>query len=182
MSDLQEYLAEGYEAEGAQQRERFKIKDDSGAEWALLKLSKARREYAAKVEMAEAERARIDAWLKTEAESTEHDIAFFEGVLREYHESVLAEDPKATQISLPAGKLKSRAGSRSVVVSDLETFKTWALDNAAALLRVSVEPDKRALKELPVNDEGTAITEDGEPVPGVTVIDGERSFRVELSS
>ncbi len=178
--DIIDFLADDDTPQGEEARQRFVIDTEEKAEWALLKLRKIRAEQERRYAIAQAEQERITQWLNLQLTRWQADESFFLGALEGYHRRVLEQDPKAKSISLPAGKLKSIQGQPRVEVSDMGAFVDWARAyERFDLMRVSYEPVKAAIKSLPVN-EGVPVTEDGEIVPGVEVIEGQRSFKVEL--
>lgn len=179
MSALEEVLASGYDVDidveehrGEGDSERFRITDEGAAEWALRKMAVARRRAAANSELANAEITRIEGWLSDENGKLEREASFFESLLIEYHRTCLAEDPKRKQIALPAGVLKSRKNPDGIEI-DEDQFIPFAKQEREDLLRVTVAPDKKAVKE--------AALKDGEVLPGVTKVDGSTTFKVEVT-
>lgn len=174
MSALEEYLA-GDDLDD-EERERWRVDGPGTAEWALRRLARAKRLIAEAEELAESERARIDMWLANERKRQERDVAFFEGALREFHASVLAEDPKRKTLEFPMGVLKARKVSDSVRVVDEAAFRDFAEGNGRVeLLNIKVTPKLLAIRE--------AVLKDGEPIPGVEPVRGEGfTFSVEVAS
>jgi hypothetical protein len=73
-------------------------------------------------------------------------------------------------VSVPAGKVSTRSGSDRWTI-DSDTFLAWARINAPNVIRVREEA---ALSEVKATfaamDDGRAVTDGGEVVPGVHVI------------
>lgn len=113
------------------------------------------------------------------AEVTERnrkEVERIETLLGQMLEAKRADDPKLTKLDLPGGTLRSRA-QQPEWTYDVEAFIEWAQaqDDGGDLLRTTVEPDKKSVKQacsLPTGRPGDtvqAVTSDGEVIPGVTV-------------
>lgn len=91
--------------------------------------------------------------------------------LEAYHTAVLAEDPTAKTIHLPAGDLKARATKGRVVIDDREALVEWCRDNWPAAVeqvdRLRSVTDLRS--EAHEADDGRLIAPTGEALPGVRV-------------
>jgi phage host-nuclease inhibitor protein Gam len=160
--------------------DRFIVDDDDKANWALRKLAKTRAAIEEIDEAAVREQERISQWRVTETTKLIRQAQFFEGLLGEFHRLRLSVDPKAKTVNLPAGKLKSRAGS-DVWEFDTEKFIEWAATQER-FIRTKVEIDRAGAKKALKPKGGKVIDpETGEVVPGVDVIPGERKFTVEVS-
>lgn len=152
-------------------RERWRIEDDSAAEWALRKLASLRGKMEENRRIAEAERQRIDSWLEHANESLTRDAAYFEGVLGEYALRQRS-DADRKSISLPHGMVKTRASSRKYDVTDTDAFLSWARENAPVLIRVTEAPHKSNFEVcLDVRDGHVIEVETGEIVPGLAASD-----------
>jgi phage host-nuclease inhibitor protein Gam len=185
VSALDEFLAGG-EPPGAGQQEHFRVDGPSTAEWALRKLRQARARQDEARALAEAETSRVAEWLRAEEARHQHDIEFFESVLTGWHRALLAEDPDRKTISLPNGTLRARKAPDALDVVDPDGLVAWAQANAhEALLRVTVEPDKAAIKRLRRAEtlDGAVVPVDdtGERLPGVVVVIGQVRFSVEVA-
>lgn len=131
---------------------------------------------------------RMRAWREDRLSGVDRRRERLRASLAAYHAAVLELDPKAKTITLPSGTLKARAQQDEWTV-DADQFIPWAADNAPDLLRVpepQPAPDKTALKQavdvVRLSD-GTLVpvTAEGEPVPGVVVIERGPKFTVEAS-
>jgi hypothetical protein len=200
MSTLQEHLEDAYDVDIDEQielhegevmeealRQRFVIDDEDKATWALRKLARLKGEEAADAEQVRVEFDRITTWQDERETQRERQVAFFAGLLREYHEGELAKDPSKKSIKLPAGTLKSRAGSPKWTI-DPDPFLEWfdndekIREDCPELVRVKREPALSAIKEtFEPKDDRVVYTVTGEFVPGVTVEPGERTFKVEVA-
>lgn len=144
MEALQDLI--NYDDEPVERTEEWTIQDDDGAAWAVRKI-RAMKEKITQIErLAEAEIMRVNRWAGQETQSDRDSISFFEGLLKEYHEVQLAEDPTRKTIKLPHGKLSARSLPDVLAYED-ETFIAWATEHAPAML-TSPGIDKRVAKTL----------------------------------
>jgi hypothetical protein len=167
-------------------REAFVIDDDQKAGWAMRKLRSLRIKQKANEEIAQAEIARVTAWLETVNKTIENDAEYFVSHLTGYgHRVRLNPDDPRKSVTLPHGKISTRQSSRKWAV-DSELFLAWARSSAPDLIRVKEEPAltkiKEAYADLVVDDAATlkVITKDGELVPGLTIEEGNLSVSVEV--
>lgn len=175
MSDLTEELApEDWHDE------HFKIDGLRSADWACRKLAQLRA--------AEAERAayvaEVQAWKREQDQKQANSINYFESILRNYHEELLAEDPKKKTIALPSGKLKAYKNPDRVDV-DAETFIPWARINRPELVRetTTYAAEKAAIKSLTLSEHNdkTYDEDSGEALPGVELVEGIVTYRIETN-
>lgn len=178
MASLEEYLLATYEApeeipeesEAQEQlRQRYQITNDGAANWALRKLAQIRRRMAENERLAEMEKLRIDAWLRGEKEKLGRDEAFFLGLLREYHQNILTEDPRRKTIKLPAGQMQMRAQAPEFKRDDEKLLGWLKASNLTEFIKVVESPNWGELKKrVVVADDGTVVDSiTGEVVQGV---------------
>lgn len=182
---LDEYLRDSPELPT---EEHYKIGDHghalNEAEWAARKLAHVvgQRDDIARVGHAEIER--IKAWMAGETTRLARDIAYFEGLLIEWHQRTLAEafeeaggdwsKVKGKTRRLPSGVVAARMTPERVEVDD-DVFVPWAkCEGPDGLLRVKYEPEKTAIKEH--------VKETGEVIPGVTIVPGDVTFTVKVGT
>ena len=108
--------------------ERFKLRSERAALWAMRKLADREEEMAGHIATANAERARIDAWVSEVNEKLANDCSFFTGLLVEWHagqiEHELGQNPlhgpmdpdawkafKRKTRKLPAGDVSAKIGT-----------------------------------------------------------------------
>lgn len=154
----------------------WSINSDGEADWALRKLAAARQEKERLQQRHDEAVAEAKAWLERESKRPDRTIDFFEGHLRAYHQS---KRPDGSRYPLLHGTLTSRKGSEVVEVEDAEAFMRWARVYVPGLLRVKEEIDKAAVKKLP-SKQGVFVV-DGEIVPGVRLVEKDRSWKVETT-
>lgn len=162
-------------------RETFRVENDSQAAWAMRKLRAIRTKQAEAEAIAHAEHERIEAWLADAKKATSGDEAFFEGLLIAYAmRQRVTENRKS--ITLPHGSIKSRAAQPSVKVADADAFIMWAKTYGPEFIRTKVEPDLSAIRrdcDLSGNEAVNMAT--GEVVPGVIIQQRDATFSVEVN-
>lgn len=159
-----------------EQRERWRVDGDKTATWALGKLKAAR---------AEAERLRANAkelieeiqfQLGLDLKGPEDDASFFESALIEYRRTLEDANPKLPKTyKLPLGRLKTRVGSKSTLVSDPDALVAWLTEHGKTEA-VKAEPRVSVVKELFPE---LVDPESGERLPGVEFLMGDDTYTVE---
>lgn len=154
--------------------EGFVIDTDAKAEWALGKIKEAR-----------ADRDTWVAWYKDKireiTEQTDFDTMNLERMLAEYFATVPHKKTKTQEsYKLPGGKLVLKTQNPEYKRDD-KTVIDWAKANGMAqFVKVKEELDWAGLKDATAVFEGHVVTEDGEIVPGIEVVDREAKFSVEV--
>lgn len=172
----------------AEGQPHFVVDNDRKATWAMRKLLDHRTEIDGIVAVAEAEIARIQQWADEQVAKHAPSIAYFEAQLTRYAASVREESGgKVKSVSTPYGKVTSRAGTDKWVIDD-EAFLDWARESYPSWIRTVEQRnvDVATLKaNLSVESTDTlglvAMTEDGEIIPGISIVPGETSFKVEVA-
>lgn len=150
--------------------------------WGVRKVDQHRRRFAEAVAAAAAERSRVDQWLEGERQRLATSTTSLESLLRRYHETQLADDPKRKTIRTPAGDLVARKSPDRLDV-DETVFVPWAEQGAEALLHPPKPrtPDRRAIRQRvgEIMADGTVVDADtGAFLPGVVHVDGEITYKV----
>lgn len=147
--------------------------DDSSAEYLLRRIREANEQYE-----------RMEAWYERQLgkakEIRDRTVAWAERGLRAYLEMIPAAKRTKTQISyeLPGGKLTLKKQAPEYE-RDEAALVPWLKQNGLTdLVKVKESANwaelKKTLKEGP--DGASMVTEDGEIVPGVKVIQREPKF------
>ncbi|QGJ88153.1 host nuclease inhibitor [Arthrobacter phage Edmundo] len=169
---LDEYLNADFDAQMEGEAE-VTISGDPDAALAMRKLASLHKQKAANDSIAESEVNRVAAWLADVQRPIQNKIAFLEDKLAGFalHERT-AHDRKT--ISLPHGKIATRPIQDEWTVEDRDAFIKWAKESGIAdLVKVKEDPALTVIKNaLQGNDDGTVITVEGEPVPGVKYTPG----------
>jgi len=188
MNALEEHLLDQYpepelpEDGSNEVAERFKLTNDQMANWALRKIAKIRSDRRADEELAEAEHARIYAWMTERQKQAQRNEDFFVSLLTAYFAPQHEADPKAKTFSLPAGKVQFRA-QQPAFTRDDTTLIYWLkhhdLDDFVKTVETPEWGDLK--KELVVADGRAFLKETGEAVDGITVEERSEVVRVEVS-
>lgn len=163
MSELQKIDVEG-----------FVIDTDAKADWALQKIREAR-----------ADRDRWIDWYKAKikeiTEQTDFDTMNLERMLAEYFATVPHKKTKTQEsYKLPSGKLVLKTQNPEYKRDD-KTVIEWLNGNGMPqYVKTKKELDWDALKKATAVFEGHIVTEDGEIIPGIDVVDREEKFSVEV--
>lgn len=169
-------------AEG-EERQRFVIDGPKTADWACRKLARLRGQMAANEDLADEERRRIDEWLGAENAKLQRDASFFEGLLCEWHRTVLDTEPDRKTVALPAGKLVARKQPARWTF-DEDAFILWAVRSGHDELvrRPAPEVDRAEAKRLFKVLDGIVVDPaSGEAPQGVTVEPGDVRYSVEVT-
>ncbi len=154
-----------------QGEEQVSLGGDQDATWALRKLKALRNQLAANNAIAEEEANRIGAWLTAVNEPLKTQVQFVENILNGYALYERRTNDRKT-IVLPYGKLATRPVADKWEVVDADAFITWAEQSGhgATLLKITKAPVMKEIKAaLNLTEDGTLLSPEGEPVPGVTV-------------
>lgn len=161
-------------------QERFRIASKEQANWALRKIARIEADIAEVNGVAEAEIARINAWRNEQLAGCDKNKEFFIGLLHEYHDLLLADNPKAKTVKLPYGTLKMRALPPEIE-RDEEALLEWVKTNKPQFVIVTEKTNWAELKKvLEIKSDGALDPETGEVLPGITVTERPPKFSVEV--
>lgn len=151
---------------------RFVIEDDQTAEWAMKKIREANEEKAKWQQFYDERYARVCA-------DADFTIANMEALLHTYFEKV-PHKQTATQQSyaLPSGKLVCKHQAPEYERDDSKIVEWLHKSGRKQFIKEGVEWGE--LKKSLTQGPGCMIDEDGEIVPGITVVERPDVFRVEL--
>lgn len=157
----------------------FRITGIDSLNWAFRKLSALKAKEAEIINLAKAEKERIEHWEATEKASLNYDIEFFESLINAYHAEVLNEDPKAKTLSTPYGKSKSRTSKAQPDKADEATILKYIEENQ---MTEYIKPTLNWAdfkKSLTIAGD-KIVDENGQIVPGVTVKPETITYKVEV--
>lgn len=170
--EMQEYLAGGDGYGSEYDGEPDAPADAEGANRLLRARGRRQKELADIGRLADAERARIAAWVEDRAAGPGRAIEALdralEGWARAEHE---ATGGRVKTWKLPNGTLKLTAARESLIVDDLAAFAAWADDEGGAHLcetKTVRTPNAAALKALPGRLDLTPAEAEGTD-PAVTI-------------
>lgn len=179
------FLDELFEDETEEEREP-QIEFDGSLDqsiWAMRHVARIREKQRIIAEAAAREIKKLQDWNDSEIARLERRTEYFIAVLRQYHFSVLDEDPKQKTITLPDGKIKFRAQQPEYIKDDEQLLK-WALDTDSSQTREFWKDVPKLnwgkIKETCKMVDGKLIDpETGEEVPSVEVKHRDPKFTVE---
>lgn len=171
----------------AEKNERFVVKNDSEADWALEKIKELKEEQKEKEELAqermeplEKKMATIEKWRDLQVKQIQDNIGYFEWLLTEYAMQLKKEDEELKTHSLPFGKLKFRKRRPKWNYEDdklLEFLETTGM----GAIRVKKQVDKRALKKIvEIAGDKVVHAETGEVVEGVDIQERGEKFSIDV--
>lgn len=156
--------------------ERWIIKDDKSAEWALKKIREAQEDTA-----------RWNAYYAAQMETIERQnadtVAYFTALLEAWFATVPHKTTKTQEsYQLPSGKLVRKA-QQPAYERDAEALLKWAKASLPEAVKVKEEASWTDIKNRigKVMPDGSAVDkETGEIIDGVTVIERDPVFKVEI--
>ena len=156
--------------------ERWIIKDDKSAEWALKKIREAQEDTA-----------RWNAYYAAQMETIERQnadtVAYFTALLEAWFATVPHKTTKTQEsYQLPSGKLVRKA-QQPAYERDAEALLKWAKASLPEAVKVKEEASWTGIKNRigKVMPDGSAVDkETGEIIDGVTVIERDPVFKVEI--
>lgn len=167
--------------EDEQQREAFRITDDSGATWAMRRLAQLERQAETYNQIHEREIERIEQWLSQVKAPLERNASYFRSLLADYARRERLENNRKT-ITLPHGKVATRPATDKWEI-DAEQLLAFLKDSELTdLIKVKEEPSLSALKQyLTVTDDLKVLTPAGEIVPHIRIQRGDLSVSVSVN-
>jgi len=180
------------QAEKKQEEKRaegFIIDNKGKANWALRKIRHLKKKQSENDKLADSEirklKLEIDEvkdWLKSENDSLQNNIDFFENLLKGYALSIKEEDPEFKTLKLPFGRLQFRK-KRDKWNYDNDKLLEFAKENIKTAVKVVEKVDKRKLKKLvKVVGDKVIIEATGEIVRGISIEERDEEFKVKVKS
>ena len=154
--------------------EGFVIDTDAKAGWALDKIREARADRDRWVKWYEDKIAEITA-------QTDFNTMNLERMLAEYFASVPHKKTKTQEsYSLPGGKLVLKTQNPEYKRDDKTVIEWLKANGQGQFVKTKEELAWSDLKSATAAFEGHIVTEDGEIIPGIDVIEREAKFVVEV--
>lgn len=172
----------GVDIEDEQQREGWKIENDSQADWALDKIREARADYKRFEMVVNDKIQQLQDALAKEKENMERETGFFQGKLAQYFETVPKKVTKTQEVyKLPSGRLVKKY-KQPKIDRDNKALVAWLEQNGMTeLVKIEKKADWATLKkETEIVGERVVSKHTGEVVDGVTAIEQNPEFRVEV--
>lgn len=175
--NLNEFLDEKEQVE----KEGFEIKDYQSANWALRKIKQKQEEMKKNKELAVAEIAKIEEWLKSVNGALQADVDYFQGLLAEYAMKQRETDPDFKSMKLPNGRFGFRKQQPKWVYDDKRLLESLKEQDAEELIRIKEEPNKQAIKKLFLVQNGKLFNPGtGEVIDGVEIVERDEKFEVKV--
>lgn len=153
--------------------EGFVIDTDAKAQWALDKIREARADRDAWVKWYKDKIAEIEA-------QTDFNTMNLERMLAEYFATVPHKKTKTQETyPLKGGKLILKTQNPEYKRDDKTVIDWLKQNNMTDFIKVKEELDWSGLKGVTAALEGNIVTEDGEIIPGIEVIEREAKFVVD---
>lgn len=172
----------GVDIEDEQQREGWKIENDSQADWALDRIREAQAEYRRFEMVVNDKIAQLQAALQTEKERMENEVNFFQGKLCKYFETVPRKKTKTQEVyKLPSGRLVKKYKAPKIVRDDAKLVEWLEANSMDELVKIEKKPDWATLKkETEIVGERVISKNTGEVIAGVTAIEQNPEFIAEV--
>lgn len=140
----------GLDIENEEQKQTWKITDDSKADWALDKIREAQAEYKRFEMVINDKIQQLQEALKEEREKTENETNFFKTKLAEYFELVPKKKTKTQETyKLPSGRLVKKYKKPKFKRNDTELVKWLKKNNMPELVKIKESADWATLKKKP---------------------------------
>ncbi len=195
-----EFVADGETLTGDEARERWRIRDENGAAFAVRRARASQAEIARVKALADEQIAQIHEYVRRATAGPSRAIEFFESKLREFYEREFLPDPNRRGFTkhVPGARLGSRAGSVQTVIEEpdlvveflkehdlgafvetKETPKAGEMKKAFAAAVADRAGSYPAVVDVPDPETGEIETVE---IPGVAFVRGERSFGIDYES
>ena len=174
MSEQERYIAALMEESG-----EFRITDDLMADWAVEKINAARAERDRLVSLVQEKIEQPQEKRQLYVVNFEENTSYLRTKLMDYFMTVKTQDTKTMKkYKLVSGTLVLKK-QQSVYERDEGALLAWAETTAPELVKVKKEVSWSDLKKQ-ADVSGDKLLLDGEIIPGVTVVEREDVFEVQV--
>ena len=174
MSEQERYIAELMEESG-----EFRITDDLMADWAVEKINAARTERDRLVSLVQGKIEQLQEKRQLYIVNFEENTSYLRAKLMEYFSTVKTQDTKTMKkYKLVSGTLILKK-QQPMYERDEGALLAWAETTAPELVKVKKEVSWADLKKQ-ADVSGDKLLLDGEIIPGVTVVEREDVFEVQV--
>jgi hypothetical protein len=179
MEDVEKYIID----EAIEEQEttgNFIIDNDEKAEWALKKIAVERQDCARIKAVCERMIEQYQRKIDDEEARLERKTSYLIGQLSMYINTVQTKDSKTQKTyALPSGKLKIKF-QKPEFVRDDEKLLNWLKENASSYVKTKESPDWGEFKKTLSVSGDKVVDASGEIVDGITVVEREPVFDVEI--
>jgi phage host-nuclease inhibitor protein Gam len=174
VSEQERYIAGLLEESG-----EFRITDDLMADWAIEKINAARAERDRLLSLVDEKIGQLEEKRKLYIVNFEDNTSYLRGKLMEYFQTVKTQDTKTMKkYKLVSGTLVLKR-QQPLYERDETALLTWAEQTIPELVKVKKEVSWADLKKQ-ADVSGDKLLLDGEIIPGVTVVEREDVFEVQV--
>ena len=158
----------------------FQVDDDQKAEWCIRKIAEAKKEMMDWIEFYVAQTDKVK-------DKCERRIQFFEYKLMQYFGSVPHKETKTQEsYQLPSGKLVLKKPAIAYEHDDEQLLPWLKQNDRGNFIKTKESVDWASLKKALLEDKTIdyawhgLVTDDGEIIPGITVVEKPEEFKVEV--
>jgi len=164
-----------------EQEEKFVVDNDKKAEWALQKIREKKAEMERYTSVCDEMIHEYEQKKKEAQERYEQETAYFKSQLAQYFESVPKRKTKTQEIyELPGGTLRKKYPAPQYKRDDKKLVEWLKSSGRNDLIKISESADWANLKKSITVKDDMVITEDGEIVEGIEVVERPPTFEVEV--
>ncbi|MDQ2087182.1 host-nuclease inhibitor Gam family protein [Herbivorax sp. ANBcel31] len=167
--------------QGDCEKDEFIIDDDKKAEWALRKIAEERAEAQRYVNVCKSMILDYEEKIRKEEEKLSKKTSYLEFKLQQYFQSVEHKSTKTQKTyKLPSGTLRLK-NQQAEFKRDEEKIINWLKENKLLnFIKVKEKPDWVELKRKIKVSGDRAVSEDGQIIDGIEVIEKPPVFEVEI--
>ena len=157
----------------------FRITDDLMADWAIEKINEARAERDRLLSLVDEKIGQLEEKRKLYIVNFEDNTSYLRAKLMDYFQTVKTQDTKTIKkYKLVSGTLVLKR-QQPLYERDEAALLTWAETTVPELVKVKKEVSWADLKKQ-ADVSGDKLLLDGEIIPGVTVVEREDVFEVQV--
>ena len=163
-------------------REEFVIDNDLKAEWAIKKLAEVEQEHDRLIAVCEQQINEYELKIEQYKQSKDSGTSYFKTQLFSYMQTCKTKATKTMHsYQLASGQLKYTL-PKNDFAKDEEKLIEWVKNNKSELIKTKESVDwatlKKQIKIVESDDKLNVITEDGEVVEGISVVEKQGKFDV----
>lgn len=162
-------LVEAVEMLADAEPDRWRIRTDDDAEWALRHLAEARAELERLRQQSLRWQERIEAWFRQAAREPARRAEFFQAHAEWYGRRCRAEGRKS--VKLPSGTIATRSTPAAAVIADPVALVEWAREALPEAVRVREDVLVSTLRKLTDHDGERVVVKRVDPATGELTLD-----------
>lgn len=172
----------GLDTENEEQREEWRVENDSQADWCLDMIREYQAEYNRFKIVVDNKISQLQEALEKEKEQAEKNINFFTGKLAQYFATVPKKKTKTQEsYKLPSGRLVKKYRNPEFIRKDEELVKWLEENNMTELIKIRKSANWAKLKKkAQVAGDKVVLEDTGEVINGVKAVERNPEFKVEV--